>query len=361
MPDRWAKDIGDDSMGVENGTGDPREERSSREPKSTTRMKADVTDRLLLIKGKGGFGNRILSAATGIVIAELTDRLAIVDWRDGEYMPRGTNAYPLLFEDPVGADVAAFDSRTDVAPEVWRGRLGVHPTDIIEESFPGRHSDPRIYRKLSIDLARPHRDEQLAVFWSYLPKMARLGRLRRRDPRFRSMSSNQVTRWALGAYFRPNFRVRNEVEALFAGRRGPIVGVHIRYTDRKVSLDRIFAAVGRLRQKRPDVSIFLATDNASVQAVFRRRFDGVFVIDKVLGDDKNSLHEHIQTDDPLREAENALIDMWALSRCDWLIHSRHSTFSVAAALIGSIPASRQFDIDRWNGRVVAKRWIQTWA
>lgn len=64
-------------------------------------MTVEAATPLLLIKGKGGFGNRILSAATGIVIAELTDRIAIIDWRDGEYMPRGTNAYPLLFEDPV--------------------------------------------------------------------------------------------------------------------------------------------------------------------------------------------------------------------------------------------------------------------
>lgn len=324
-------------------------------------MTVEAATPLLLIKGKGGFGNRILSAATGIVIAELTDRIAIIDWRDGEYMPRGTNAYPLLFEDPVGVDVAAFDDRTDVVPEIWQGRLGIHPTDMIEESFPGRHSDPRIYRKLSIDLVRPQADEQLAVFWSYLPKMARIGRLRRHDPRFRSMGNSQVAQWALAKYFRPSPRVRNEVEAIFAGRTGPIVGVHIRYTDRKVSLDRIFVAVQRLRRKLPEVSIFLATDNASVQAAFQKRFDRVFVIDKVLGDDDNSLHEHVQLDDPLHEAENALIDMWALSRCDWLVHSRHSTFSVAAALIGSIPTSRQFDIDRLNGRVVAKRWIQTWA
>jgi hypothetical protein len=53
--------------------------------------------------------------------------------------------------------------------------------------------------------------------------------------------------------------------------------------------------------------------------------------------------------------------MYALSSCDWLVHSRHSTFSVAAALIGGIPKSRQRDIDRSNPRVVVKRWIQAWT
>lgn len=87
----------------------------------------------------------------------------------------------------------------------------------------------------------------------------------------------------------------------------------------------------------PEASIFLATDNQAVQDQFRARFTNVMVIEKVLGDDDNSLHEHVVLEDPLFEAENALIDMWALSSCDWLVHSRHSTFSVAAALIGDIP------------------------
>ncbi|MFH8251576.1 nodulation protein NodZ [Microbacterium sp. B2969] len=319
------------------------------------------SERFLLIKAKGGFGNRILSAATGIVLAEMTARTAIIDWRDGEYLPEGEDAYPLLFESPTRRKPGEFDQRTDVEPALWRGRLDEHPTHVISDLFPNDHSNPFIYRRLSIDLAHPSVDDDLAVFWSYLPKMSRVRRRARRLPVFRGMSSAQLSEWALTRYFRPNQRVSREVDALFEGRSRPIIGVHIRYTDRKVSLDQIFRATEKLRRKVPTATIFLATDNQGVQERFRSRFTDVFVIDKVLGDDDNSLHEHVVVDDPLREAENALIDMWALARCDWLVHSRHSTFSVAAALIGGIPRSRQRDIDRWNARVVVKRWIQTWA
>lgn len=321
----------------------------------------DTTDRYLLIKAKGGFGNRILSAATGIVLAELSDRTAVVDWRDGEYMPCGTDAYPLLFESPVDVRPQDFDDRWDVVPEIWRGRLGRHPVDIISDLYPNDHSNPFIYRKLSINLRHPEGDETLAVFWSYLPKISRLWWRVRRSQRFRGSSLNDVTRWALSKYFVPNEKVREQTAALFADRRRPIIGVHIRYTDRKVSLDRIFAEVTILRKRMPSSLIFLATDNQCVQQNFRDRFSEVFVIDKVLGDDDNSLHEQVIHTDPLREANNALIDMWALSSCDWLVHSRHSTFSVAAALIGGVPRSRQRDIDRYNARVVLKRWMQNWA
>ncbi|SFI67866.1 MULTISPECIES: nodulation protein NodZ [Microbacterium] len=318
-------------------------------------------DRFLLIKAKGGFGNRILSAATGVVIARLTGRTAVVDWRDGEYLPHGEDAYPLLFESPTPHRAADFDARSDVTPALWRGRLSEHPTHLISDLFPNDHSNPFIYRKLSIDLAHPDVREPLAVFWSYLPKMARIRRAAAKVSPFRGMSRDALTRWALREYFRPNARVRAEVDALFADRARPIIGVHIRYTDRKVSLDRIMQEVQRVQARVPSAQIFLATDNEGVQEQFRARFRDVFVIDKVLGDDDNSLHEHVELDDPLREAENALIDMWALASCDWLVHSRHSTFSVAAALIGGIPTSRQRDIDRRNVRVVLKRWVQTWA
>ena len=59
------------------------------------------------------------------------------------------------------------------------------------------------------------------------------------------------------------------------------------------------------------------------------------------------------------EAENALIDMGASSRLAWRLPEFHA--SVAAALIEAVPRSRQRDIDRWNPRVVLKRWVQTWA
>jgi hypothetical protein len=319
------------------------------------------SSRYMVVKAKGGFGNRILSAVTGILLAESTGRIPVIDWRDGEYLKKGDNAYPLLFEDPVGVDVSSFDERTDVAPTIWAGRLAQHPTDLVHAYFPKEHSNPFVYRKLSVDLARPDVQADLAVFWSYLPKMSRIWRRVGGLPDYRGMTVDEVIRRVLTRYFTPNSRVRSEVDKLVSDRENPTIGVHIRYTDRKVSLSRIMTEVDRSRARLPEAPIFLATDNLGVQDAFRTRFERVLVIEKSLGDDANSLHEHVVHEDPLREAENALVDMWALASCDWLIHSRNSTFSVAAAAIGAIPRRRQRDIDRHNPRIVLKRWFQAWA
>ncbi len=317
-----------------------------------------MTMRVLLIKAKGGFGNRILAAVTGIIVAELDGRTPIIDWRDGEYLPKGDDAYPILFHRPHRLHPESFDRCTAVEPQLWSGRLAEHPVDIISQDFPNDHSNPFIYRRLSVSLSRPS-DAPVAVFWSYLPKLERIRR--RAVHHFSGMRMSDLARRVLSDHFTPNARVLSEVERLFAERSHPIIGVHVRFTDRKVSLDRILATTAQLRGRMPEAKIFLATDNAMVQEKFRSAFDRVFVIDKCFGVDDNSLHEQTDHDNQRREAENALIDMWALSRCDWLVHSRHSTFSVAAALIGGLPRSRQRDIDRWDVKVVLKRWIQTWT
>jgi hypothetical protein len=322
----------------------------------------DDAPRALLIKAKGGMGNRMLSAVTGVVLAELCGRAPVIDWRDGMYVPAGTNLYPLLFDDPVGIDAARFDGAHDVAPTLWSGRLGDQPVDIIREKFPDSHRDPFLYRKLSIDLAGKDPPQQVGVFWSYLPKIARLRGRMARDPRFAGRRQIDVVRERIDRFFRPAGPVLETVDRMFAAHPQPVIGVHIRFTDRKAPLGRIESELRKLRARMPEAEIFLATDNADVQARILASFDRVFVIEKSLATDGTALHfKASDRPEPLQEARNALIDMWALARCDWLIHSRHSTFSVAAALIGAIPEDRQIDVDAHNPKVVVKRWFQALA
>ena len=319
---------------------------------------------VLLIKGKGGFGNRILAASTGIVLAELTGRRPVIDWRDGIFLPEGVNLYPLLFDAPDTCDPETFDDAREVIPSIWAGRLAERTGALIDSECGGRHASPFVYRKLSIDLARPDHPAPVAVFFSYLPKLARLRGRMARHPLYRGRSSDDVLRSVLARHFTPNARVRHAVDALFAGRERPVIGVHIRHTDLAVPLAPFEAALGRLRRDMPESEIFLATDSAAVQDRFTRLFDRTFVIDKALSDGPGGLHRPDHRDseaafsDPLREAENALIDLWALSQCDWLVHASRSTFSVLAALLGSIPRSRQVDIDRFNPKIRSKQWFQ---
>ena len=134
----------------------------------------------------------MLSAITGVVLAELGHRVPVIDWRDGMYIEQGRNLYPLLFNDPVGIDPAQFDDERDVNPGLWAGRLADQPIDIVNERFPRSHKSPFVYRKLSVDLAGIDPPAKVGVFWSYLPKMLRLRHRLARDPRFAGRTIDDI-------------------------------------------------------------------------------------------------------------------------------------------------------------------------
>lgn len=321
-----------------------------------------TTEKSLVIKAKGGLGNRMLSAVTGIVLARLNKRTPYIDWRDGMYVAPGENLYPHLFEADWMGDLEAFNDAAQVAPPIWSGRMTEHPTNIIHREYPNKHSDPLIYRKLSIDLVGPDPAEAVGVFWSYLPKLKRLESRMARDPAFRGRDLSDITSDCLDHYFRPVPAVQERVDAIFNGVPRPIIGVHIRFTDRKVPLPKIIGSLAKLKSDMPDARIFLATDSAEAQAAILARFPDTLTIDKALASNGAALHvAAAEFSDPVAEARNALIDMVALSRCDYLIHSRHSTFSVTAALIGRIPQANQIDVDRFNAKVIIKQYIQARA
>ncbi|WP_295513083.1 NodZ family protein [uncultured Sulfitobacter sp.] len=319
-------------------------------------------EKILLIKGKGGLGNRILSAVCGLVYARLTDRTPVIDWRDGSYAPIGTNAYPLLFNTPITQSADAFDAFSGpVSPQIWAGNLQLTPQEMIEKYAPHSHSNPLGYRKFCVDLGRLNTSDDVAVFWSYLPKFRRIAHHLRRHPEFAGKSERQIVADCLGQFFTPNDHVLGQVTENAARLSKPSIGVHIRYTDRKIPLGPIKTTLRKMVRQLPDASIFLATDNADVQAQMASKFSGVHFIDKYLPADGSRLHWPTSDIAKLEEAENALIDMWLLSRCDHLIYSRHSTFSVTSSYLGNIPTSRLHDVDRLTASVVAKRWIQAYA
>jgi len=313
----------------------------------------------LVIKAKGGLGNRMLSAITGLVLADLNGRKPYIDWRDGMYLAPGENLYPELFDASWMGDVSALDNETDVAPALWSGRLMEHPVDVIRREFPKQHQDPLLYRRLSIGFAGTGPAAKVGVFWSYLPKLRRLAGRMARDPRFAGKSQDAVMQDYLGRYFRPIPQVVERIDAVFDKLDKPVIGVHIRFTDRKVPLKRIISELERLSASMPEATIFLATDSEVAQSAILGRFQNVITLEKALAKDDTALHFSTDTfTDPIEEARNALADMMALARCDWLLHSRHSTFSVTAALLGNIPDSHQVDIARFDPVVRAKQFFQ---
>ena len=318
-----------------------------------------MTTKTLVIKGKGGLGNRILSAVSGLVYADLSGRTPVIDWRDGSYAPLGINAYPLLFQSPITGGIV--DEHSDICPAIWTGKLHRQPQDMIDAYMPQSHSNPWGYRRLCVDLKRLDHPQETAVYWSYLPKLARMQHHLRRDPRFAHRGEREILADYLGRYFTPNARVRRALSQMRRASKRPSIGVHIRFTDRKIPLRPVLATLRRLTSCHPDAIIFLATDNAQIEQRLTREFDKVMTHPKRLDASGHRLHGPDTTCDRQREAENALIDMWQLSRCDHLIYSHRSTFSVTSACLGCFSKVHTHDVERFSIRLWAKDLLQRYA
>lgn len=321
----------------------------------------DPAKSYLSIKAKGGLGNRMLAAVCGLVYADLAGREAVIDWREGSYAPKGVNSYPLLFQSPIETTPEALDAIDDVTPATWQGRLAQSAGDLIAETGELEHRNPLAYRKYCVPLERVDFPEKLAVFWSYLPKFRRLSKALRQDERFRGRDVERIASEYLTRYFTPNARVIETVQGVISKMPRPITGVHIRYTDRKTPLPTFWRLMDKAVAADPGGSIFLATDNGDVEAEARRRYPHVTTIEKWFPESGARIHDNNAAPDMVREAENALIDMYALAEVDRLIYSRHSTFSYTSRLIGDIPAERAYDVDKWNLTRQAKRLIQEYV
>src|SRR4051794_4211404 len=103
-------------------------------------------ERVLLVKGIAGMGNRMLAFASGLLYARLARRRVVVDWRDRVYGEGGRNVFFEYFAPVEIADVTSLPATDDVTPPFWRGRLDDHATDVIRIA-PGKSADPELERR----------------------------------------------------------------------------------------------------------------------------------------------------------------------------------------------------------------------
>lgn len=319
----------------------------------------DTDTKTLLIKGKAGLGNRILSTLTGMVYGQMSSRRIIVDWSDGAYAAKGINAFPLLFSSPVFTPDMPIPQTNDVTPPVWRDHLTHSVEQMIGTYDPKRFSDPTIYRKYCCDLADIDLPQTLAVYWSYLPKFRRIRRhFKGQFAHLNGMSESRIIAELLPEFITPLPVITGPVDQFVSKHfKAPVIGVHVRHSDRKSPIEKICRSIDRLLMKEPGSQIFLATDNRAVENDLKSRYQNIIVTEKWLPSPGEAIHYNKSDIDPTKSAIEALIDIYLLARCDYLIYPGGSTFSYLARCIGDFPSSRVMDVEAYDAKVQIKRAI----
>lgn len=225
--------------------------------------------RYVLVKGDLGLGNRILCLLSALLLARLTGRRLLVDWRDPVHARDGANAFPELFASDLAAPLDELPDTDSVAPRVWCGRVDEFARQMRREVFRPTWADPLVWERLSIDLARIDRPERVLVFTSFFEQIDPLRRfLTGPYAALRRLSTDALLRrlWDEHLSLAPALRARVDG---FSGSSlaGPSIGVHVRASDLRTRATAIERAVAR----RPEPTVFLASDNRDVVERYRRR------------------------------------------------------------------------------------------
>ncbi len=314
----------------------------------------------LVVKAKGGMGNRMLCAVTGILYGRLTGRCTIIDWRDESYSNDGSNTFSRFFSCPDIYSETVLPGEATIRPKVWEGQLHRSMDEMVEEYDADKHSSIFIHRKYSVDIRKLDYDQDIIVFWHYTGRIRALKRrLCNRQDGFVGPDTNGIIRNVLTEQMKLSNEVRQRIDEYKAANWPErVIGIHVRYTDRRTNLAKYERHLRRFLQRSPEAHIFLATDNRKVSQEYHQRFRNVFSTPKWFPDAMSPMHQNRSCPDKVANGIEALVDMYLLAECHCLIYSGYSTFSLISRILSDARIENIVDIDRFNPSVRLKRWIR---
>lgn len=317
--------------------------------------------RYMLVKGKAGLGNRLLALLGSLVYARITSRQLYVDWSDRGYSKDRTNSFPHFFSRPQLADKATIWSAENVAPAVWRGHLDLSVDELMAkfEDDVEADGDPSTSRKYTIDPGRIDYDEDVVIRWAWTDELFRMQR--HFPPELRGVATEALLRSLVREELELAPAVRARVDEFARKELGDVsIGLHIRASDRKNSWSMYPRIVDKLRRTWPNLTVFVATDNKDVENELRRRYPRVVSSQKWYAPAGVPLHRSRDCPDKLESGIEALVDMYLLGRCNYLVYNNTSTFGVFASLTSEAPPENIYETSPRlsKGIRLAQHWMK---
>ncbi len=315
-------------------------------------------DKFLIVKGKAGMGNRILSALDGILYSQITHRKLIIDWSDYTYSNDRSNTFPDFFTIPGMSNLEdaldAYDIKS-VYPTIWKNHLTKSVSEMIDMYETSKIQHKYFSSKYTIDIKRTNYQEDFLVKWSFSGEIYKLRRhFKGEFSNLRFLTDEKILKKLIRENLALNKDIQKQVN-LFKEKyfTKHIIGLHVRYTDRKTDLNKYPKRIEKIikqENKQGKSIIFLATDNKKVESYFWDKYgkNNVITTTKWYPQDSKSLHQNSECPDRLENGIQALVDIYLLSSCDYLIYDENSTFGFVAKLISDIPESKVINISQYS-------------
>ncbi|MEH2303255.1 MAG: nodulation protein NodZ [Nostoc sp.] len=321
-----------------------------------------VGDKFLVAKGKAGMGNRFLALLDSILYTQLTNRKIVVDWSDETYSNNRSNVFPNYFNLHHLTQASEIPSTQSVNPSLWKNNLEKSVNEVLglyESKADLRYNNPRIWAKYTTNMSRIDYSEDVLIRWSFLTETYKLRQHFSGDFAYLQRLSNETI---LKKIIRENLSLQPNIQATIKKTidnsfEDNVMGVHVRYTDRKSSINTYLNFIDKICEKDPKILIFLATDNKEVEDFFRTKYTNILVTDKWYPMSGSSLHQNPECPDRFENGVQALVDIYLLSKCNYLIYDKTSTFGVVAKLISDIPETNTIETSQYTLRGKVKNLI----
>lgn len=302
-----------------------------------------ASDKYLVVKGIAGLGNRIFCALGGILYAQLSGRKLIIDWSDPVCSSAGENSFHLFFRSPQYSSCEQIPVTESIYPAVWRGRM--HDSALRVASDHGYNPDQNRVN-LSIDIAKIDYAEDVVVLVAYSAGLDRLrpnfrGTLQHLADRPRHAILAEMLRHDLILQPQIRRRVDDFKQEKFVP---PTVGVHIRYSDYRVRIFAIIKQLNALLERQPNLQVFLAADNIEITKLFEKNYPGLVTTPHWYSRPGYAIHTSSARPGVVETTIEALLDMYLLAECDYLIYDGSSSFARVADLLSSAPAGNRTSV-----------------
>ena len=119
-------------------------------------------DKILLVKGTSGLGNRLQCFLTGILYARLSGRRLLVDWTDPYYSSDRANSFYHFFHCPSTSSTDIIPETDSVRPVIWRGYLHDSARKHARP-FQEKPNESQSWSKFSVDLRSIDHEEDVLV------------------------------------------------------------------------------------------------------------------------------------------------------------------------------------------------------
>jgi hypothetical protein len=314
-----------------------------------TEQSANLTasGKWLLVKGIAGLGDRIQCVLTGILYARLTGRRLIVDWTDHYYSSNGRNVFHQFFRCALADPNDELPITDSVAPAIWRGHLRDSAWQM--RRWYGDLNSSETWRDFSIDLRKLEYPEDVLVFWTYSEQIELLRKhFSGSFANLAEESTSAILRKLLRQDLALNPSICERVDRFRRAHFGkPTVGVHLRYTDYRTPLLATLRALNGLLRREPGLHVFLCTDNIAIKKLFERTYRNVITTPHWYSSIAGlALHTHWDRVDPVENGVEALVDLYLLAGCDYLIGDTSSHFAYVATLLADAQESSIFNVRR---------------